>query len=182
MKKADYKSVERHLVFSSLSRKIKKQIKKERSDVKKKPSRERRSWEYMYNCWLGYAAANPDRKNQVPIAQAKLSSWVHEQRKKFMRAVLSEDRFFLLSRAGFDFQPRKSSKNAMKALLSAAGKSLQMTSLIKPNITKPMYHKKPYLLIILTQIKVKLPGAHQGRKSQQKRKKMQLIHRRKRPR
>ncbi len=41
-----------------------------------------------------------------------------------MRAALSEDRYNLLSSAGFDFQPRKSSKNAIKALLCAAGKLL----------------------------------------------------------
>jgi hypothetical protein len=134
MKKADYKSVERHIVFSSLSKKLKKKIRKERNEVKKKPSRERRSWEYMYNCWLSYAANNPDRKNQVPIAQTKLSSWVHEQRKKFQRAILSEDRFVLLSRAGFDFQPRKTSAQAMQALLSAVGKLLLFTNATKNKI------------------------------------------------
>jgi hypothetical protein len=78
MKKAKYKSIERHEVFSSLSRKVKKSIAKKRKEVKEKPSRERRSWEYMYQCWQTYAAKNPDRKKQVPIAQSKLSTWVHQ--------------------------------------------------------------------------------------------------------
>ena len=131
MKKASYKSVERHLVFSSLSRKVKNSIAKERKCVKPKPSRERRSWEYMYNCWLTYAACNPDRKNQVPIAQAKLSTWVHEQRKKFVATALSQERFTLLSRAGFDFQPRKSAAQSMRALVSAVGKFLHGTNVTK---------------------------------------------------
>lgn len=131
MKKASYKSVERHLVFSSLSRKVKKSIAKERKVVKPKPSRERRSWEYMYHVWLAYADSNPDRKNQVPIAQTKLSTWVHEQRKKFVATSLSQERYTLLSRAGFDFQPRKTAANAMRALLSRVGKLLLFTNITK---------------------------------------------------
>jgi hypothetical protein len=103
---------------------LKKKIREERKDVRKKPSRERRSWEYMFNCWLSYANSNPDRKNQVPIAQTKLSSWVHEQRKKFAKAILSEDRFVLLSRAGFDFQPRRTAVQSMISLLHSVGKLL----------------------------------------------------------
>ena len=132
MKKASYKSVERHLVFSSLSRKVKKSIAKEREVVKPKPSRERRSWEYMYHVWLAYADSNPDRKNQVPVAQAKLSTWVHQQRKNFVATKLSQERYMLLNSAGFDFHPRKTAARSMRALVRAAGKLLHFTKL--PNL------------------------------------------------
>ncbi len=48
---------------------------------------------------------------------SKLACWVHEQRKKFVKSVLLEDRLVLLLDNGFIFQPRLHEKESMKTLV-----------------------------------------------------------------
>jgi hypothetical protein len=84
--------------------------------------RGRCSWAEMFECWQTYAKRNPQRKNQVPLAFTKLSSWVHEQRKKFRRGILEEDRFVLLSDLGFEFEPRKAYANHVSMLRQKVNK------------------------------------------------------------
>jgi hypothetical protein len=78
--------------------------------------RERCSWVEMFECWQSYAERNPKRKNQVPLEFSKLSSWVHEQRKKYGKGILSDDRYEPLHEAGFEFQPRKAHAKHIAAL------------------------------------------------------------------
>ena len=69
----------------------------------------------MFDLWLAYAADNPDRKNQVPLAMSKLSGWVKEQRKLFTKTQLSQDRYGLLRANDFDFHPRLSARGSTNA-------------------------------------------------------------------
>jgi hypothetical protein len=59
----------------------------------------------MFEFWQTYAASNPRQKNQVPLAFAKLSSWVHEQRKAHNKGILAREQLDLLNEAGFEFHP-----------------------------------------------------------------------------
>ena len=72
----------------------------------------------MFDLWLAYAADNPDRKNQVPLAMSKLSGWVKEQRKLFTKTQLSQDWYKLLRANDFDFHPRLSARRSTNAYRS----------------------------------------------------------------
>jgi hypothetical protein len=43
--------------------------------------------------WVEFGKWHPDHKNQIPIDEARLSSWVHEQRKAFKSNRLAEDQW-----------------------------------------------------------------------------------------
>ena len=101
-------------------------VHKEKKEIKSQPARDRRSWEYMFQLWLVYAAENPDRRNQVPLAMTKLSGWVKEQRKLFGKGILAQDRFDLLSANQFDFHPRLTARGASRVQHSSLGNLLDV--------------------------------------------------------
>jgi len=118
MKKLKYRSVERHITFNDMVKKCRKVIISERSSLRMRDGRERRSWEFMFHSWLAYAEEYPEQKNTICIKEnRKLACWVHEQRKKFVKSVLLEDRLVLLLDNGFIFQPRLHEKESMKTLV-----------------------------------------------------------------
>lgn len=118
MKKLKYRSVERHITFNDMVKKCRKVIISERSSLRMRDGRERRSWEFMFHSWLAYAEEYPEQKNTFCIkTNRKLACWVHEQRKKFVKSVLLEDRLVLLLDNGFIFQPRLHEKESMKTLV-----------------------------------------------------------------
>jgi hypothetical protein len=83
-----------------------KVIIKEKSSLRPRDGRERRTWEFMFNSWLAYGAKYPHRKNTISVKKNhKLASWVHEQRKKIVKSILHEDHLALLVGNGFIFQP-----------------------------------------------------------------------------
>jgi hypothetical protein len=83
-----------------------KVIIKEKSSLRPRDGRERRTWEFMFNSWLAYGAKYPHRKNTISVKKnRKLASWVHEQRKKIVKSILHEDHLALLVGNGFIFQP-----------------------------------------------------------------------------
>ena len=62
----------------------------------------------MFQTWLAYAEEFPERKNAVCLeTHGKLNNWVKEQRRKFIRNVMSNEQFKLLQSNGFVFAPRK---------------------------------------------------------------------------
>jgi hypothetical protein len=118
MKKLKYRSVERHITFNDMVKKCRKVIITERSSLRMRDGRERRSWEFMFHSWLAYAEEYPEQKNTIcGKKNRKLACWVHEQRKKFVKSVLLEDRLVLLLDNGFIFQPRLHEKQSMKTLV-----------------------------------------------------------------
>ncbi len=118
MKKLKYRSVECHITFNDMVKKCRKVIISERSSLRMRDGRERRSWEFMFHSWLAYAEEYPEQKNTICIkTNRKLACWVHEQRKKFVKSVLLEDRLVLLLDNGFIFQPRLHEKESMKTLV-----------------------------------------------------------------
>jgi len=118
MKKHKYRSVERHITFNDMVKKCRKVIITERSSLHMRDGRERRSWEFMFHSWLAYAEEYPEQKNTICGKEnRKLACWVHEQRKKFVKSVLLEDRLVLLLDNGFIFQPRLHEKQSMKTLV-----------------------------------------------------------------
>jgi hypothetical protein len=118
MKKLKYWSVECHITFNDMVKKCRKVIITERSSLRMRDGRERRSWEFMFHSWLAYAEEYPEQKNTICGKEnPKLACWVHEQRKKFVKSVLLEDRLVLLLDNGFIFQPRLHEKQSMKTLV-----------------------------------------------------------------
>ena len=115
VKKAKFRATEKKMFFGVMYGNIKKMVHKEKKEIKSQPARDRRSWDYMFDLWLAYAADNPDRKNQVPLAMSKLSGWVKEQRKLFTKTQLSQDRYELLRANDFDFHPRLSARGSTNA-------------------------------------------------------------------
>jgi hypothetical protein len=92
MKKLKYRSVERHITFNNMVKKCRKVIITERSSLRMRDDRERRSWEFMFHSWLAYAEEYPKQKNTIcGKKNRKLACWGHEQRKKFVKFVLLED-------------------------------------------------------------------------------------------
>jgi len=115
VKKAKFRATEKKMFFGVIYGNIKKMVHKEKKEIKSQPARDRRSWDYMFDLWLAYAADNPDCKNQVPLAMSKLSGWVKEQRKLFTKTQLSQDRYELLRANDFDFHPRLSARGSTNA-------------------------------------------------------------------
>jgi len=67
-----------------------------------------KSWDYMFVSWKCYAEEFPEKKNNVCIeTHGRLNNWVKEQRRKFVKNILTDQRFQLLRSEGFDFAPRK---------------------------------------------------------------------------
>jgi len=118
MKKLKYRSVKCHITFNDMVKKCCKVIITERISLRMRDGRERRSWEFMFHSWLAYAEKYPEQKNTICGKEnPKLACWLHEQRKKFVKSVLLEDRLVLLVDNGFIFQPRLHEKQSMKTLV-----------------------------------------------------------------
>jgi len=118
MKKLNFRSVERHIMFNAVVGKCRKAIIKEKTSLRPRDGRERRTWEFMFNSWLAYAEKYPHRKNTISVKKnRKLASWVHEQRKKIVKSILHEDRLALLVGNGFIFQPRQHEQQSLTNLV-----------------------------------------------------------------
>jgi hypothetical protein len=101
-------------------------VHKEKKGIKSQPARDRCSWEYMFNLWLVYAAENPDKRNQVPVAMMKLSGWVKEQCMLFGKGFLAQDWLDLLTANQFYFHPRLTAKETPKLQHYSLGKLLDV--------------------------------------------------------
>ncbi len=105
VKKAKFRATEKKMIFGLLYSNMKKMAHKEKKEIRSQPARDRHSGEYMFILWQVYAAENPDRRNQVPLAMTKLSGWVKEQRKLFSKGLLAQEQFNFLTANQFDFHP-----------------------------------------------------------------------------
>jgi hypothetical protein len=118
MKKLNFRSVERHIMFNAVVGKCHKAIIKEKTSLCPRDVCERRTWEFMFNSWLAYGEKYPHRKNTISVKKnRKLASWVHEQRKKIVKSILHKDRLALLVDNGFIFQPRQHEQQSLTNLV-----------------------------------------------------------------
>lgn len=103
-----YRLVQRQYEFAQLYRKLKLFIRSKISKLCMQSRRNRVSWDYMFQRWLGHAKKFPLRKNRVSgRSDPKLANWVKEQRRHFTNDNMKMDRFNKLIENGFDFHPRK---------------------------------------------------------------------------